>query len=68
MAYTKCPTCGMPGKLEEKMRKGPNPVVKTGRSDYHNSKERDENPWPAGSDNRKAWDRGWMAARREACR
>ena len=42
------------------MRKGPNPRVKLGRFDYHNSKEREDNPFPPGSDDFKAWDRGWM--------
>lgn len=41
------------------MRKGPNPAVKLGRSDYHNSKDRQDNPYPKGTDNHKAWDRGW---------
>jgi len=47
------------------MRKGPNPRVKLGRESYCNSKERDENPFPKGSGDHKAWDRGWMAERRE---
>lgn len=43
------------------MRKPPNPRVKLGRSDYPNSKEREDNPFPKGSPDFKAWDRGWYA-------
>lgn len=42
------------------MRKGPNPAVKLGRSDYHNSKELADNPYDRGTENWKAWRRGWM--------
>lgn len=53
-------------KLWEKARRKPiNPAVKQGRFDYQHSKERDDNPYDRGTDNHKAWDRGWMAERRE---
>jgi hypothetical protein len=50
------------------MRKPPNPCVRLGRTDYHNSKEREGNPFAKDSADYKAWDRGWMAAHREANR
>lgn len=50
------------------MRKAPNPAVKLGRSDYHNSKEREDNPYAHGTANQKAWDKGWMKERRESAR
>ena len=46
------------------MRKAPNPRVKLGRQEYHNSKEREDNQFPKGSDDYKAWDRGWMKEHR----
>ncbi len=47
------------------MRKPPNPAVKLGREEYHNSKDRTDNPFPKGSENHKAWDRGWMKENRQ---
>lgn len=41
------------------MRRAPNPNVKLGRQSYHNSLEREDNPHPPGTDNYRAWDRGW---------
>lgn len=46
------------------MRKPPSPYVKLGRQEYHNSKEREDNPFPPGTDSHKAWDRGWRKEHR----
>lgn len=46
------------------MRKGPNPVVRVGRQAYQNSLELEDNPHPKGSEDHRAWARGWRAEKR----
>ena len=47
------------------MKKRPNPNLKLGRESYRNNKERGENPHTKGSEDFKAWDRGWCAEWRD---
>lgn len=47
------------------MRRGPNPVVKQGRAAYRHSAGLESNPYARGTADWRAWQRGWLAERRE---